>query len=568
MLESFLQRAKHSHLILILFILSYFFLMLGNGIISLTHPDEVFYAQTAKEMITHNSWLTPLIFDWPQFEKPVFFYWLLAGARKVFGEGPFVARFWPAFFGMVGVVVTYAAAWLLFRHKRIAFLSGVVLMSSLIYLALSRAVLTDMVFSIWVVMALVAFLWAYYERRYKTIGIILFFVLMGISVLTKGLLGVLFPLTAVLGFLLYKKEMRFLKTPALLWGILAFCAVAVPWHWVMYQRYGQTFIDDYWHNVHIRRIFVAEHPRNDTWYFYMGLMFAGVMPWSFFLIPALGRGYKAVVELKKERDAFMFLLWWVVSVYSFVQPAHSKLASYIFPVYPALAICIGYYLNQILEKKAVFAQKVIGGILTAMMLGGSVAAVIFARQYDDFVPDFTMVYVASGLMLICAGALLFFTFKRRYYPFIVSNLSITVIILIVLFTGRPSAEPWVSCKDITDQFKQIEDDGSTVLASKFYVRGIRYYTDRKMAVIDINGKGFFTAHPIPFLNTPEKVMDFLAQQPVTYAVLKEGDVRKLKEIAADRYRIQDIGEGIGGKYILRIERIQSSSIRSTCFPCI
>ena len=54
--------------IFILIVLSYFFFIFGNGIFSLTNPDEVFYAQTAKEMMERNSWMTPYIFGQPQFE--------------------------------------------------------------------------------------------------------------------------------------------------------------------------------------------------------------------------------------------------------------------------------------------------------------------------------------------------------------------------------------------------------------------------------------------------------------------------------------------------------------------
>ncbi len=112
---------SHKKLILILIFFSYFCHMFGNGRVALSHPDEVFYAQTAKEMLVHHSWLTPYIFDQPQFEKPFLFYWLLAVARKFCGDSPFVARFWPAFFGMLGVVVTYLMAWMLIANKRLVF---------------------------------------------------------------------------------------------------------------------------------------------------------------------------------------------------------------------------------------------------------------------------------------------------------------------------------------------------------------------------------------------------------------------------------------------------------------
>jgi len=64
------EQYTHKRLLFLLGIISYFLLMFGNGIIALTHPDEVFYIQTAKEMVQYNSWLTPMIFDEPHFEKP------------------------------------------------------------------------------------------------------------------------------------------------------------------------------------------------------------------------------------------------------------------------------------------------------------------------------------------------------------------------------------------------------------------------------------------------------------------------------------------------------------------
>ena len=79
--------------ILILIALSYVVLMLGNGILSLTNPDEVFYAQTAKEMIQHKTWATPYLFDQPQFEKPIFLYWCLRASFIIFGVTSFAARF-------------------------------------------------------------------------------------------------------------------------------------------------------------------------------------------------------------------------------------------------------------------------------------------------------------------------------------------------------------------------------------------------------------------------------------------------------------------------------------------
>jgi len=64
--------------VLILIIVSGLLFLLGNSIISLSNDNEVFYAQSAKEMIQQNTWSTPYLFGKPQFEKPIFSYWLLS----------------------------------------------------------------------------------------------------------------------------------------------------------------------------------------------------------------------------------------------------------------------------------------------------------------------------------------------------------------------------------------------------------------------------------------------------------------------------------------------------------
>ncbi len=43
-------------------------------------PDEPFYCLTAKEMVQGHDYWTPSLFGQPQFEKPILFYWVVAGA--------------------------------------------------------------------------------------------------------------------------------------------------------------------------------------------------------------------------------------------------------------------------------------------------------------------------------------------------------------------------------------------------------------------------------------------------------------------------------------------------------
>ncbi|MDP2941317.1 MAG: glycosyltransferase family 39 protein, partial [Candidatus Omnitrophota bacterium] len=208
--------------IFILVLLCYVFFMLGNGIISLSIPDEVFYAQTAKEMGQRGSWMTPYMFGQPQFEKPIFLYWLLRVGFLIFGMTNFAARFFPAVFGGIGVLALYFLGLLGFRDQKKAFLAALILLSCGLYVGLARTVFTDMIFAVFIELALIAFYWGYAFREKKTLGLLLFYVFAALAVLAKGPLGFLIPAGAIALFLLIRKEIKFLFCKAGFWGLLIF----------------------------------------------------------------------------------------------------------------------------------------------------------------------------------------------------------------------------------------------------------------------------------------------------------------------------------------------------------
>ncbi|MCK5214736.1 MAG: glycosyltransferase family 39 protein [Candidatus Omnitrophica bacterium] len=551
-------KSNHSKNIFLLIILSYAVLMMGNGLVALTHPDEVFYAQTAKEMFERNEWLTPYIFDQPQFEKPVLFYWLIIPALKIFGMTSFAARFWPAFFGILGVVVTYWISWMMFGNKRTSFLSACILCSSFIYVALSRAVITDIVFSTWVITSIGFFYLAYQKRKYKTSGIILMSAFAGIAVLTKGLLGLCFPLAVIAIYLLMRKDMSFLKTPAVLWGMLVFLIIALPWHLWMYHAHGQSFIDEYFHNVHVRRLFDAEHQKCDTWYFYFMTMIGGVFPWTFYVIPAVALAVKQVRNKYVQSPPLMFLFAWVIGVYIFVQPAKSKLASYIFPAIPAIAVLVAYYISNVTEptkKLSIRGIKWASIVLGVFLLLAAGLLVSFSRRHVDIVVNMAPIYIFSVLLVFIALAIMLFLRKEQYSKIVYVVPLTTVCMIFFLLSGKFYAEPWVSCKEICDRLKKIDQSDSTLLASKFYVRGVRYFTGRDVAVMDICGREFFSPHPIPFLISDDQVMVFLAEQPGdVYGVVKISTFKDLERIMGNSPYQMTCLDYVGEKYIVKIEK--------------
>lgn len=473
--------------IIILFFLCIVFFMLGNGIINLTNPDEVFYAQTAKEMAQHKSWAVPYLFGQPQFEKPVLTYWLLRIGFIVFGVTNFSARFFPALFALIGVIAVYLLALLGYKEEKKAFISAIVLMSSGLYIGLARTLFTDMIFSVFILLSLGSFFLAYVNRSKKLAGIILFFTFSGLAVLTKGPLGFILPLSAVLIFLAIRKELKFLFCRYSFWGLLIFIVMAIPWYWLMWKKYGSAFINEFFYNDHIRRLTQAEHSANDRWFFYPLSMFLCMFPWTIFLLTSVVYFIKKLKE-KGSLAIYHFLFSWIVAIFVIFQVGHSKLVSYIFPMFPALAIITGDFIYSGINSRKrlisiiLFIQWL---ILIFLPLG---LLFVATTQYAIYLPPRTIIYDFILWYALLLVVMLIFIARKKTLISVYLLAGQIVFILFFALSAYKYYGDYISTRNasayLLDNYKGINN---RILCSKSLVRGVRFFTDKDVAVINIGG---------------------------------------------------------------------------------
>lgn len=547
---------KHLKHIVILLALAYFCFMFGNGLISLTIPDEVFYAQTAKEMLQQHSWMTPYLFGQPQFEKPIFLYWLLRLGFIIFGINSFAARFFPALFGILGVVAVYLLARIGFRDDKKAFISAMVMMTCGLYIGLARTVFTDLIFSVFILLALLSFYWGYIFEKRNGPGICLFFIFSALAVLTKGPLGLIIPALTVTTFLFIKKNIRFLLNRYFFWGLLLFSLICLPWYLLMFRLYGNNFIREFFYNDHYRRIIQAEHYGNDTWYFYPFSLVGCIFPWSFLLVISL---FSFPEYLKKKNNAFyVFLICLITVVFMIFQSAHSKLISYILPLFPALSlICGGFIADAITQKKT---QHIFLGLslslLTVFLVPAAliVARIWFKHYLTLYIPSQSTVNLFILIFLMLGIAMFFLILKKKLFKAICCLAFFVPLMVYFIPLVREDIEPYISTKESCEYLLKNYKVDNVILSSKFFVRGVKYFTDKEVAVIDIPGTPFFSPHPILFLDRQEKVGDFLRQQKVTYCILKKNSVEDIDRLSLGKFKYTVL-KVIGNQYILKIETL-------------
>jgi len=547
--QTTIKKGYFAKRVIILLVISYFILMFGNGYMALTNPDEVFYTQTAREMVQQNTWITPYLFGAAQFEKPILTYWLLRIGFIIFGVGPFAARFFPALFGMIGVVGVYLFGILAFKDEKKSFLAAIIMCTSGLYVGLSRTVFTDMIFSVFILLSLLAFFWGYLNQK-KNAGTVLFYIFAGLAVLTKGPLGLAIPLLAILIFLFREKNAKYLFCKASFWGFIAFALICLPWYIVTIKKYGMLFINEFFYNDHIRRLLEAEHKSNDTWFFYPATMIGCMFPWAFYVLGALIYLFRCL----KERVNF-FLFSWILTVFLTFQFAHSKLTSYIFPMFPALALVTADFIHRFTlnteKRRAIFTIT-----LGAVFVFAVIPAGLFwgVSNYPDYVHNRIAVYIFACFLIILAFSILFSALRRQFLrAACITALFMPLVLGFTRFIYKDT-EPYMSSYAVCKYLEENYPVEGVVFASKFFARGVRLYTDREVAVADFGGKNFFSPAPIPFFSRPEDAMKFMRRQPVTYCVVKEGMAERFQRIAEEKAEFKySLLKVIGNAYLVKME---------------
>jgi len=328
-------------------------------------PDEGRYAEIPREMAAGGDWVVPHLNGLPYLEKPPLQYWASAAIFRLLGEDEWTARLWPALTGAAGVLAVLFAGTRLFG-RRAGLLAALLAASTFEYVVLSQVLTLDMGLAFFLSAAVFCFLLAQRagvdERRAWMIGA---WALMGLAVLSKGLIGVVLPALALIAYIAVERDAAVLGRLHSAAGISVLLVVTVPW-FVAVQTRVPEFFDFFVLHEHFARYALPTHHRPGPWYYFAAMFAIGALPWTPLYLRAWRHGFApAAAAGARPFDAGRFLALYALVVLVFFSLSESKLPAYILPVFPALALLGG---RELARGGTRAARWAIGSLLVCAAL--------------------------------------------------------------------------------------------------------------------------------------------------------------------------------------------------------
>jgi len=513
----------------------------GLGGRALFNPDEGRYAEIPREMVATGDWLTPRLNGIKYFEKPPLHYWATAVAYTGLGESEFTARLWVGLTGFAGVLL----AWLLGRRlygPDGGLLSGLILASSLLYFLLGHLNILDMGVSFFLQLAVTGFLLAQPgqtnlnpSKHWMTLA----WAAAALALLSKGLIGLALPVLALAAYSVLNRDFSAWRRLQLLQGLAVFLLIGAPW-FIMVSIKNPEFAHFFFIHEHLERYLTPVHKHTEPVWYFPVIALAGALPWTGLVVHALIRAWGA--DSGQAFASRRFLLVWVLAVIGFFSLSSSKLAPYILPAFPAMALLTGDFISRasvpVLRRHlAVIAALASIGLLAAFIAPIPASPRIPANLMGDLVLDVRIALFALSLATGLALVLLRSDHGGKK-AIIVSGVG-AMVFMSMLLQGSDALRESRSGRSIADSIRPQLTEESRIFIIEEYDQTVSFYLGRTHTMVGYRGELDFGLQLQPELALPDREA-FLRTwdtEPNPIAIMKPGVYEELQRAGVPLERL-------------------------------
>ncbi|MEZ0329375.1 MAG: glycosyltransferase family 39 protein [Dissulfuribacterales bacterium] len=362
------------------------------AVLPLTDNTEARYAEIARKMVETANWVTPqFAYNVPFWGKPPLAFWLSAAGIQLFGSNELAARS-----GILLVSIGVAAFFYLWLRRKFDVMTAgyatLMLCSSALYFISAGAVMTDMVLTAAVTLALIGF-WLrlkgsqWYWEAALYLG-------MGLGLLAKGPIALIFILCPVFLWATATRNLsKIWREFAWIRGGILAAAIAVPWY-VIAELRTPGFLEYFIIGEHIKRFLVSgwtgdlyghahSAPIGMIWLYFL----LAVSPWTF-IVPIIAYKYKddVVQNWKDNKSIILFCIYWAVCPMLLFTFAHNILWTYALPGIPGAIAAMAILTKGItknIEEKILKTTNIIVAYIVIIILIFSTIIISISEKYSQ-----------------------------------------------------------------------------------------------------------------------------------------------------------------------------------------
>jgi len=520
--------------------------------IPLLDPDEGLHASIAQEMVEGGDWVVPSFMGKSFLDKPIFYFWVEALSLRVFGMHEAAVRFPGLMFGLLGAVTTAIVGWRMFGRMT-GVLAGLFYATMILPVALAQAAAHDVALVPWINLAVLLF-WESdraTSRRTALAYTLTIGVLLGLTCLTKGLVGVALVGVAYGSYLLITRRLSLAACVRGAAALAVAAMVASTWYIAVELR-NPGYLYYYFVERHLLGFTTATQTHgNEPWWYYLPILIGGGLPWIAYFPATIQDAWQ---RRKQPQDAVSAdspthgattLLWcWLIGCTLFLSVSHSKLVTYIWPVFPAVAILASLawvrLLDGTLSQRA--RVRLARTFWTSCISGPLVLPVVLLVVQSEFAVRFSWpVWTVAILAAAVSWLPLLFWLKGRIGATISAALISTAVqfVVIMTFALGPVATT-VSARDLARHFNRLGQIPPKLLIVGERLGSLVFYLDRDLRAGLCAGQ----IQQVQMGDLPKQKSDAVIALPGRHVdwAARYYDMAAAKYSSAGRYRLYDAAE--------------------------
>jgi 4-amino-4-deoxy-L-arabinose transferase-like glycosyltransferase len=531
--------------ILLLFLSAVIYL--GNaGFPALLDDADASHAMVSHEMLQRHDWVILYMNGIRYLMKAPLHYWAVAMSYAVLGQNEFSTRL-PVAVAMIGLVLLANEFARRFFGVRAGFYSGLVVCTSAGFFLFTRIMIPEAIYALEFTALFYLFLRGWTGSLTPRVAYWGAAALTGLAMLTRGLVGVIFPAAILFLFIVATRSWGRWRELRLFSSVAVFLLVAAPWH-ILASLRAHTFFWSYFINEHLKRAIGTRYPPDyeavPLW-IWLGAHLVWFFPWSIFLPGVLKiiprpQTWKA---LSPEGQARLLLVLWAGFILLFFSLTFgSRMEYYSFGAWPAIAILLGIGLAKAedegkrwlvrMQTALAAAGAALAAVLIAMLwisakvqVHGDISSVLKEHENDFYrvsmahVLDLTPqafaflrlpAALAAAAFLLGLAAAWWLRHERRDQA---AAISLAITMAVFFFAANIALGvfgPYLSSGPLMSKvLPQIRASDTLALYGEFdAMSGVAFYTDRQLLLWNgrynnLEAGSYYPDAPHIFLSDPD-----------------------------------------------------------------